>query len=122
GETEDADHRRRVDVRAVGLVVERDVPTDDGDAERLTRPGDALHHLDELPHHLWLLWIAQVQVVHGGERPGAGDGDVQRRLPHQTRRAATRVEEAESAVAVGGDRQTLPGPCHAEQRTVVTGA
>ena len=70
-EAEHADDRRRVDVVARGLVVEADVAADDRDAERPARLGHAVDRLGELPHHLGMLGVAEVEAVDERERPRA---------------------------------------------------
>ena len=74
------DHGRRGDRPPVRLVVERDVAGDDRDAERLAGLGHALDRLGELPGHLGLLRVAEVEAVRDRERDGAGARDVPRRL------------------------------------------
>ncbi len=118
GEAEDADHRCGVDVDTVGLVVEGDVAADDGDPERLAGRRHPLDGLPELPHHLRLLRIPEVQVVDEGERPCPGDGDIERRLVDETLCTDARVEMAQPSVAVCRHCQGLLGPLDPEQRPV----
>src|SRR5207247_10160742 len=75
-ETDAADHRRGGDRPPVGLVVERDVPRDDGDVERLGGRRDALDRLGELPADLRFLRIAEVEAVREADPLSARAGDV----------------------------------------------
>src|SRR5258708_6304520 len=50
------------------LVVERDVTPDHWYPERLTRAGQTLDRLGELPGHVGLLRVAEVQAVGQAER------------------------------------------------------
>ena len=100
-EPDHADHRRGVDVAATGLVVEADVATDDGDVERPGRFGHAVDRLRELPHHLGVLRVAEVEAVDQGDRPGPGARHIEGRLGHDESRAPSRVEGAPPGIAVG---------------------
>ena len=63
-----ADDGRRRDRPSVGLVVERDVPRDDGETELLRGPRDAFDRLRQLPADLGLLRVPEVETV--GETDG----------------------------------------------------
>ena len=52
-------------------VVEADVAADDRQAERPARLAHAVDDLGELPHHLGVLRVAEVQAVHERHRPRA---------------------------------------------------
>ena len=97
---DDAEHGRRVDGPAFGLVVEADVAAGDRHVERAAGVADAAHGLAELPHDLGPLRVAEVEVVGAANRFGARAGDVARGLGHRQHRAAIRVEIAVAAVAV----------------------
>ena len=58
------------------------------------------HRLLELPEDLRSLGRAEVQAVGQAERPGAGDGQVARRLGHRHGGPDTRIEIDETRVAV----------------------
>ena len=119
-----ADHRRRQDALAFGLVVKRDVAGDDRRAQRVAGVGDAEAGLFELPHDLRPLRIAEVQAVGDGQRLAADAGDVAGRLGHRVRRAQARLQidpariaadaEGHAACALPGEahhrRVALPGP------------
>ena len=90
------------------LVVEADVPADDREAERPAGLGHPVDRLRELPHHLGVLGVAEVQAVHERERPGPDAGQVEHRLGHHRGRAGPRVDRAPAVVAVGGERQARP--------------
>ena len=92
-----------MDRAAVGLVVERDVPGDDRDPERLAGGGHALDRLGELPGDLRLLRVPEVQAVGDRERLAAGARDVARRLEHGERTAGVGVEPGDPAGAVEAD-------------------
>ena len=68
---EHAGDGRGMDVVVARRVVEADVAADDGDAERLARLAHALDDLGELPHHLGVLGVAEVEAVHERDRPRA---------------------------------------------------
>ena len=108
------DGRRREDRLAVRLVVERDVPRDDGRLEGAAGEGDPLHRGGELAHDLGPLGVAEVEAVGDGERARARAGDVQRRLGDRVRGAAHRVGEAVPRVDVGREGEPLLRPFHAE--------
>ena len=76
-----------------------------GMAERRAGLGHAVDDLGELPHHLGMLGVAEVQAVDEGERPGTGAGDVAGGLEHREARAGAGVEPAEPTLAVGGERE-----------------
>ena len=85
------------------------MPPIDGDAEGPARLGHAVDRLGQLPHHLGVLGVAEVQAVDDGERPGADAGEVQHRLGHDQRGAEPRVDGAPAVVAVGGEGQRPAG-------------
>ena len=68
-------------------VVEADVAADDGDLEGQARLGHAVDGLRQLPHHLGVLGVAEVEAVDEGHGPGPGAGHVERRLGHGHGRA-----------------------------------
>ena len=107
---DDGDDRGRVDVAPPGLVVERDVAADDRDGERLAGLRHAVDRLRELPHHLGVLRIAEVQAVHEGERDRAGARDVERRLGDGRRGTGPRVDGAPPGVPVDTHRERLALP------------
>ena len=74
------DGRRREDRDAVRLVVERDVPGDDGRLERAAREREAPHRRGELAEDLGPLGVAEVEAVRDRERPRAGAREVERGL------------------------------------------
>ena len=112
-EADAADDRRRRDRRAAGLVVERDVPRDDGDPERVGRLRDPFDRLRELPADLGLLGVAEVEAVGEGERLAAGAGDVERGFHHGRPAGLDRVAAAErGAVERDGDAARAVDPQH----------
>ena len=117
-QAEHADDRRRVDVGAARRVVEGDVAADHRDPERFARLAHPVDHLGELPHHLGVLRVAEVEAVHERERPRAGARDVARRFEHHEPRADARVEVAEARLAVGRERERLGRALHAQHRGV----
>ena len=94
-----ADHGRREDRPGRRLVVERDVAADDRDTERLARLGQSLDRLGQLPGHVRLLGVAEVQAVGQAERLGADAGEVGGALVDRLGRAARE------------DRRRLAGRC-----------
>ena len=64
---------------------------------------------DELPHHLGVLGVAEVEAVDEPDRAGPDAGQVHDRLGHHERRAPARVEGAPAVVAVGGEREAPAG-------------
>src|SRR5690348_15507025 len=68
-QTDAADRRCRQNGAPVGLVVERDIAGDDGEVERTTVVADAAYAVDELPHDLQALGIAEIKIVGDRERP-----------------------------------------------------
>ena len=77
------DHRRGEDRAGRSLVVEGDVAAHHGHAKGLARLGQAFHGLDELPGHVRLLRIAEVEAVGQPERLGADAGQVGRAFVHR---------------------------------------
>src|SRR5262249_56830787 len=59
-QTHTADRRGRQNGAPIGLVVERDVARHDGELERAAGFTDAAHAVDELPHNLRPLRIAEI--------------------------------------------------------------
>ena len=98
-QADDADHRRGVDVAPARLVVEAHVAADDGDAERAARVAHAVDDLGELPHHLGMLRVAEVEAVD-------------QRLGRRThaREVAGRLDHREARAGVAG-RARRSGPC-----------
>ena len=94
-----------MDVVVSGGVVEADVAADHRDAERLARLAHPLDDLRELPHHLGMLGVAEVETVDERARRRAHARKVARCLDHRELRADTRVERAEACLAVGGERE-----------------
>ena len=88
-----------IDRLAVGLVVEADVAAGDRDVERAARLGDALDRLDELPHDLRPLRVAEVQAVGGADRHARRR--TRRCAPPRRPRASRR----------GADRDSSSGRC-----------
>ena len=121
-EPDAADDGRRVDRAAVGVVVERDVPRDDRDAERLAGERHALDRLGELPADLRLLGVAEVEAVGEAERLAADARDVARGLEDRELAAEARVERAEAALAVERQREPAPVGAQPEDGGVETGA
>src|SRR5438445_213245 len=68
---------RGVDVAAAALVVEADVAPDDGDFEGPARLRHAVYGLGQLPHHLRVLRVPEVEAVDQGDRLGPDAGDVE---------------------------------------------
>ena len=108
-DAEHADDRRREDRLIAGLVVERDVAAGDRDAELEAAVRETLDGPRELPHDLGVLGAAEVQAVRHCGRHRTGDGDVAVGLGEGELRALVRIELAEAAVAVGGDREAEAG-------------
>jgi len=104
-----ADHRGGVDVAAAGLVVEAHVPADHGQVEGAAGLGHPVDGLRELPHHLGVLRVAEVQAVDERERPRPDAGQVEDRLGYDARRTGPRADRAPPVVAVGGQGQRPPG-------------
>ncbi len=105
-EAEGPDDRRRVDVAAEALVVEADVAADDGEPQRQAGLGHAVDGFGQLPHHLGMLGIAEVEAVHDGHRRGSRAGQVEGRLGHRRRGARPRVQGAPGGIGVGGEGQS----------------
>ena len=78
-EADAADHGRRRDRAAAGLVVERHVSRDDRNPQLVRGLGDPVDRLRQLPADLGLLGVAEVQAVGERERLAARAGDVERR-------------------------------------------
>ena len=116
-----ADGRRRRDRAPLGLVVEAHVAADHRHAQRDTRVADAAHRLGELPHHLGLLGIAEVEAVGDAERLGAGADDVARAFDHGDHCPDVRVQGAVAAVAVDAQRDPLMGALDAQDGGVGPG-
>ncbi len=112
--------RRRVDVEPVGLVVEGDVAPHHRNPQRLTGLRHPLHRLPELPHHLWFLRVAKVEVVDDGEGFGSDHCHIERCFVHEPGGTAPWVEIAHATVAVGGQRQTTVCSLDPQQRRVMT--
>src|SRR6185503_14345113 len=100
-----ADARCRQDAAALRLVVERYVPGNDREVERLAGFGDAAHATDELSHDLRLLRIAEVQIVGDGERLAANRGDVAPGFGDGLLAAFERVSLAIARGDIDGERQ-----------------
>ena len=107
-----ADHGRRVDWSARGLVVEADVAAHDGRFERFAGRGDAADGLFERVVDLELLRVAEVQAVGDGDRRGAGADDVAGGLGDRDgRRRRTGRGRRRRALqsVVSGDAPVRPG-------------
>jgi hypothetical protein len=87
-----------------GLVVERDVAGDDGDAELVRGSRDAVDRLRELPADLRSLGIAEVEAIGERERLAAGFHHLPRRLHGRLITRAKRIVAPEwGAVERYGD-------------------
>ena len=83
---------RRID-RAVGaLVVEADVAAGDRRVEGAATLGQAADRFPQLPEDLRVARAAEIEVVSGAQRDGAGAGQVSRRLGHGQLAAFVRVQ------------------------------
>ena len=69
------------------------------------RLGHAVDDLGELPHHLGVLGVAEVEAVDERARSAPAHDDVARGFEHREPAAGARVEPAEAAVAVGRERE-----------------
>ena len=105
---EHARDRRGVDVVVARRVVEADVAADHRDAERLARLAHPLDDLGELPHHLGMLGVAEVEAVHERDRPRADARDVARGFEHDQPAARARDRAGRSAPC---RRSTARAPC-----------
>ncbi len=102
-----ADGRGRQNALAVGLVVERDVARNDREIQRAAGFADALDGMDELAHDLRALGIAEIEVVGGGERQGAGRGEVAPAFGDRLLAALERIGLAIARRDVGGEGERL---------------
>ena len=87
------------------------MPPTTGTPKRAAGLGHAVDGLGELPHHLGVLGVAEVEAVH--ERPAGGRPRRPGSAPTSAttqRRAAAGVDGAPPVVAVGGEGQR-PGRC-----------
>src|SRR5437660_987169 len=89
---DNANDRRWINRRAVGLVVQADIPAGDGHTERAARGANPFDRLRELPHDPRTLGVSEVEAVGRTERPGPGARDISGRLRDREHRAAIRVE------------------------------
>src|SRR5262245_37758710 len=71
-ESDDANHRGRIDRFAVGFVVETDVAARNRHTERAARGADSFDGARELPHDGRPLGIAEIQTVRGAKWTAAG--------------------------------------------------
>ena len=110
-----ADDRRGGDVLPVGLVVEADVATDDRGVEGATRLGHTVDSFGQLPHHLRVLGVAEVEAVDDRQRAGADAGDVHHRLGHDHRCALSGIDVTPPMVAIGGQPEAPAGLVSAER-------
>ena len=105
-----ADHgdgRRRRNGLPIGFIIEADVAADYRNLQGFAGGPHPVNGLDELPHHLRLLRVAEIEAVGQGHRPGSADGQVARALGNRNRRAAIGVERAVAAIAIDADAQPL---------------
>ena len=99
-----------VDVATARLVVEADVAADDREVERHARLAHPVDHLRELPHHLGVLGVAEVQAVH--ERAWCSRPRTRRCAPLRAPRADRRY------AGRGGRSAPLPSVTSASARGV----
>ncbi len=99
------DDGRRVDVSTPALVVEADVAAHHRQVEGAARVGDAVDRLRELPHHLGVLRVAEVEAVDEGDGAGADGGQVQHGLHDGRRSSAPGIDRAPAVVAVRAERE-----------------
>ena len=107
-----------MDVDAVCFVVEGDIPSNDGDVQCFESIGHPLDRFFELPHHLRLLGVSEVQVVDRCHRSGASHRNVESGLVNQSGAADPGVEIAKTPVAVGRNRDCFFSPLDSEEGTV----
>ena len=98
--TDDTDDGRGQDRSPTRFIVEGNVAAHYRELERSAGLGDALHRLGKLPQDLRPLRRAEIQTIGDAARPSACAGDVSRRLAHGHGRAAPRIEEDLTAVAI----------------------
>ena len=116
-----ADDRGRWDRAAVGVVVERDVPRDDRNPERLGRLRHPLDRLLELPRDLRLLRVAEVETVGEPDRLAADTGDIAGRVQHGERAGTKRVALTDRR-PVQRNRQAAVGRPEPEESGVQPGS
>ena len=71
-----ADHRRRQNAAAVGLVIERNVARHDRRFEHLARLGHPVDNLRESPHHLRPLGRGKIEAVCDSDRLSTDADDI----------------------------------------------
>ena len=126
-EAQHAEHRRGVDVGSAALVVEADVAPDHRERQGAAGLGQPVDALRELPHHLGVLGVPEVEAVHDGRRCRTDAGQVGDGLGQGEGGARPRVERAGAWVGIGRERDApgRGGQTRARQpqeRGVVAGA
>jgi hypothetical protein len=96
----------------LGLVVERDVATDDRDPQPETRIRQTEHGAIQLPRDARLLRVAEVEAVGQAERLSPHAGKVLRALQHRLHRTCIWVAGDPAPVAVDGDGDRSTGLRH----------
>ena len=103
--TDNAQHRRRINSLAQSFVIKADVAPGNGDFQFLTSFGDPVNHLRELPHDVRLLRVSEVQAIGRPDRRRARTGHVARGFGHSVHGSQPRIQIAPAAVAVECHRQ-----------------
>src|SRR3989442_2861023 len=98
---QNANNRRWVDGFAQRLIVEADVATGNGSAERGAGFRESIDGLAELPHHFGLFRASKIQAIRSGNRPSPARSDVARGFGDGVHRAQARIQLTPPAVAVG---------------------
>src|SRR5262249_40150194 len=75
-QTDAANGRCRQNRAAIGLVVERHIPGNDREIERLAGLRDAANATDKLSHDLGPLGISKIQIIGDGERRGPNSSKI----------------------------------------------
>ena len=116
-----ADRRCRRNGRAIGLVVEADVPAHDREIQFPAGQGHAVNGPDDLAHDLGALGISEIQVVGDGDRISADGGQIAPGLGHGLFAAFVGVVLDVARRAIGSDRQALAGAVDAHDPGVGAG-
>ena len=116
-----ADHRRRQNAAAFGLVIKRNVA---GHNRRIQRAASLCQAIDDLrkrPHHLRSFGRSKIQTVGDSQRSGANANDVASGLGHDEPGAGAGIRRAITTIAIERHGQRAPRFFDAHHRRVSAG-
>src|SRR5690242_3547628 len=116
--SEHADHRARINGAIRALVVEADISARHRSLQRSACIADASDRFSELPEHLRLPRISEVQAVCDGNGPRAGTNNIPGALGYSDLCPAVGVQVDVSRIAIGLHREGFRASLDPDDRRI----